>query len=418
MSLALALYRAGTGLAEPLAPMILERRVQRGKEDPSRLGERLGHASRPRPPGPLVWLHGASVGESLSLLPIVERLRAEGPDVAILVTSGTTTAAELLARRLPEGAIHQYVPVDAPGAAGRFLDHWRPSLAVFVESELWPNLLLSARERGVKLALISARIGADSASGWARAGGAARALFLAFDLILPQDDEAAGRMGALGARDDGRLNLKFAGEALPVDEAVVSMVHATVGEHPLLLAASTHPGEDEIALDAFAQVADRPERPLLVIVPRHPVRGPDIAALARQRGFETRLRSLGEAPTAARVYVADTLGELGAWFRLARTALIGGSLVEGVGGHNPLEAVRLGCPAATGPWFENWRAVFEALIAQDDIAVVGNADDLAAHFAQAIAHRDETRAVRAQALIAREAGALDAAIERLKALLP
>jgi len=418
VSLALALYRAGTGLAEPLAPMILERRVQRGKEDPARLGERLGHASRARPSGPLVWLHGASVGESLSLLPIVERLRAERPDVAILVTSGTTTAAELLARRLPEGAIHQYVPVDAPGAAGRFLDHWRPSLAVFVESELWPNLLLSARERGVKLALISARIGADSASGWAKAGGAARALFQAFDLILPQDDEAAGRMGALGARDDGRLNLKFAGEALPVDEAVVSMVHATVGEHPVLLAASTHPGEDEIALDAFAQVADRPERPLLVIVPRHPVRGPDIAALARQRGFETRLRSLGEAPTAARVYVADTLGELGAWFRLARTALIGGSLVEGVGGHNPLEAVRLGCPAATGPWFENWRAVFEALIAQDDIAVVGNADDLAAHFAQAIAHRDETRALRAQALIAREAGALDAAIERLKALLP
>src|SRR5690606_33470056 len=158
-----ALYRLGTGLAQPLAPGLLKKRAARGKEDPARIGERLGHAAKPRPPGPLVWLHGASVGESLSVLPLVERLRAERPDIAVLVTSGTVTSAELLERRLPNGAVHQFAPVDAPGAVRRFLDHWRPDLGVFIESELWPNLLLGAERRGMKLALLSARITEGSA---------------------------------------------------------------------------------------------------------------------------------------------------------------------------------------------------------------------------------------------------------------
>jgi 3-deoxy-D-manno-octulosonic-acid transferase len=418
MSWALSLYRAGTGLVEPFAPMILERRVQRGKEDPARIGERLGHPSVQRPEGPLVWLHGASVGESLSLLAVIAGLKAARPELVILVTAGTTTAAELLSKRLPEGVIHQYVPVDAPGAADRFLDHWRPSLAIFVESELWPNLLMGAKARGVRLALISARMGERSARGWARAPGAAMSLFEAFDLVLPQDDASATRLVRLGARDGGRLNLKFAGEALPVDEAVVSMVQATVGEHPILLAASTHPGEDEIVLDAFATVADAPGRPLLVIVPRHPVRGPEIALLARARGFETRLRSLGEAPTAARVYVADTLGELGAWFRLSRLAMICGSFTPGVGGHNPLEALRLGCPALTGPHVENWRAVYEELLTHDDVVMLADPAELAGRLALAVGSKDTARAGAAVALLEEKARELHAAVAQLVDLIP
>src|ERR1700722_9089630 len=210
----LRLYALATGLAEPLAPMLLSNRVRRGKEDAARLGERLGRAGRPRPQGPLVWLHAASVGESVSLLPLIERIRTERPDLAMLVTSGTRTSAELLARRLPEGVIHQYAPVDAPGAVARFLGHWRPGLGLFVESELWPNLILGARHRGVRLALVSARMTEASSKGWARRPNAARAMLSGFEAILAQDDASAARLEGLGGHVAGRLNLKRLGAPL------------------------------------------------------------------------------------------------------------------------------------------------------------------------------------------------------------
>jgi 3-deoxy-D-manno-octulosonic-acid transferase len=194
MSLVLKAYSVVTGWLEPLAPRLLGARARRGKEDAARLNERLGRPSIPRPSGPLVWLHGVSVGESLSLLPVIARLRAERPETAILVTSGTVTSARILAERLPPDVIHQYAPVDGPLATARFLNHWRPSLGVLVESELWPNLIGAARARGVKLALISARITDKTAQGWGRMPGAAGALLSAFDLILPQDDASAARI--------------------------------------------------------------------------------------------------------------------------------------------------------------------------------------------------------------------------------
>ena len=183
MTLPLALYGLATGLAEPLAPFILKRRAKVGREDPLRLDERLGRTRSPRPPGPLVWLHGVSVGETVSLLPLVEGLRARRPDLGLLVTSGTRASAELLGRRLPAGVRHQYVPVDTPGAVRRFLNHWRPDLGVFAESELWPNLILTARRRGTRLVLASARITEGTARTWRRAPASARRLLSAFDLI-------------------------------------------------------------------------------------------------------------------------------------------------------------------------------------------------------------------------------------------
>jgi 3-deoxy-D-manno-octulosonic-acid transferase len=420
MSAALALYRGATGLLEPFAPSILKDRARRGKEDPQRLPERLGRAGKSRPEGPLVWLHGASVGESLSLLPLVERMRKERPDVTPLVTSGTVTSAEILAKRLPTGAVHQYVPVDAPGTARRFLSAWRPDLAVFVESELWPNLLLAARRRGVRLALISARMGEDSAQGWTRAAGAARELLAGFDLILPQDDEAAARLKALGARDDGRLNLKFAGDPLPADQGAVDRLGAAVAGRPVLLAASTHPGEDEIVLDAFAPLADRRDAPLLVIVPRHPIRGPDVARLARQGGRSVSLQSAGEQPGSAQVHVADALGELGLWFRQSRAAFVGGSLIPDIGGHNPLEPARLDRPAASGPHVDNWRAVYAALDAAGGIAWTADAAALTAFFRDALDGRTTlcSQAEHARLFAAAQNGAVDLAFAKLKALLP
>jgi 3-deoxy-D-manno-octulosonic-acid transferase len=372
-----ALYRAAGALLEPFAPLLLGLRARAGKEDPRRLDERLGRPSAARPDGPLVWFHGASVGEAVSLLPLVERLRTQRPEIAVLVTAGTVAAETVLSTRLPEGAIHQYFPLDTPGASRRFLDAWRPDLAVFVESELWPNLLVGVRARGGRTALLSARLSERSFRNWERRPKAAALLLGGFDRVMAQDELAAARLSALGARDDGRLNLKYAGAPLPVDAAAFEHLRHILGDRPVLLAASTHPGEDEIVLDAFADLRNRDDRPMLAIAPRHPVRGADIAALARERGFAVLSRSQAEPDEACEVYVVDTLGELGVWFSLARSALVAGSLVDGVGGHNPLEPARLDCPAVTGPHFENWKAVFDDLIDRHAVAVVRDADELA-----------------------------------------
>lgn len=415
----LQLYRLATALAEPLAPLLLRGRARRGKEEARRLPERLGHASIARPAGPLAWLHGASVGESLSLVPLVHRLRRDRPDLTVLVTSGTVTSAEMMARRLPEGVIHQYCPVDAPAAARRFVDHWRPDLVIFVESELWPNLLLTAKAHGAKLALVSARMTEASTANWRRTPASARALMSAFDLVMPQDDGAAERLRGLGARDDGRLNLKYAGDPLPVDEDAVADLRRAVGDRPVLVAASTHMGEEEIVLDAFAPHLDRDEKPLLVIVPRHPDRGDWVDDLVGARGFSVARRAIGgEVAPDIEVYVADTLGEMGLWLRLARAALVGGSLIPGVGGHNPLEPIRLGCPTLSGPHVASWQGVYDELVAADVVKLTADAPALSLAFADAIQAPDRARAKAALTIAERQASALEAGLARLEALAP
>ena len=411
---ALALYRAATGLLEPLAPSLLASRARKGKEDPGRIAERLAKAPTTRPDGPLVWLHGASVGESLSILPLVERLRAERPDVAVLVTSGTTTSAALLAQRLPAGAIHQYVPLDAPGAARRFIARWKPSLAVFVESELWPNLLLEAKAAGTRLALVSAKLSDRSFASWRGRPDAARLLLSNFDLILAQDARAAERFEALGGKVAGEADLKFGAAPLPVDEAELARQRAIFAGKPVLVAASTHPGEDEIVLAAYEAL---PERPHQIIVPRHVERGPAIVEMARARGLPARLRSGGDQ--GGSILVADTLGELGLWYRLADLALICGSLLPGIGGHNPLEAARVSCPFLRGPHVENWRSVYDAL-AEAGIGGYAEDTDLCDDLSGALANPDRLRdqAARARSFVDIRDAEARAGLSRIIELLP
>lgn len=323
MSPALAVYRLVLRLLEPLAPRLLDARAKQGKEDPDRVDERLGRASLPRPDGDLVWLHGVSVGETLSLLPVVERLRRLRPDLAVLVTSGTLTSATLLAKRLPTGVIHQFAPIDAPGAVTAFLDHWRPSLAVFVESELWPNLILEARRRGVKLVLASARITEKTVDGWRRFPGAAREILSAFDRILPQDETSAARLESLGARIDGHVNLKLSGEAPPHDAAAFTRLSAAIGDRPVVVAASTHDGEEIALVRALDKLADRL---CLILVPRHPARSAEIAAALERDGYRFARRAEGSEPDRdTDLYLADTLGEMGLFLRLADVVVMGGS---------------------------------------------------------------------------------------------
>jgi 3-deoxy-D-manno-octulosonic-acid transferase len=354
-----ALWALLAALLAPFLPFYLRRRAAKGKEIAERLAERQGHGAA-RPAGRLVWCHAASNGEMLSLLPLIEAMARQDQALSFLVTTGTVTSARLLEQRLsPELALrvrHRFLPLDVLRWVARFLEGWRPDLAVIVESELWPNMLAAASKRGVPLALVNARMSARSAQAWAWAPGFARGLLGRFSLVLAQTEADAARFAALA----GRVvpcwgNLKYAAPPLPADPAELARLGAAWEGRPVWLAASTHPGEDEIILAAHRVLAPRHPRLLTVIVPRHPTRGPDIAALAGE--LPVARRSAGqEAGPGVAIYVADTLGELGLFYRLARVALIGGSLVAH-GGQNPLEAARLGCPIIMGPHHFNFSEI-------------------------------------------------------------
>jgi 3-deoxy-D-manno-octulosonic-acid transferase len=416
VSALLSLYAALTHLLEPLAPVALRRRAARGKEDPARLGERLGRATVPRPAGALVWLHGVSVGESLSLLPLVDGLRARRPDLSLLVTSGTRTSAQLLASRLPAGVIHQYAPVDAPGAVARFLDHWRPSAGVFVESELWPNLIRGAHGRGVRLALVSARMTQASARGWSRARGAAKALLGAFDLILPQEAMTEARLTGLGAKVGPNLNLKRIGAPLPCNEEELTRMRADLAGRRVILASNTHEGEEPIIAEAARDLDV-----LLVVAVRHPDRGPAVAADLAARGFKVARRSAGEpiAPDTT-AYVADTVGEMGLFYRLADMAVMGGSFVEGIGGHNPLEPARLGTPVITGPHVFNAAELYAEMLAEVAAIEARDGAALARHLRGLVDFPHIRRQISEAGLdyAARQGAALDAALGLIEPLLP
>jgi 3-deoxy-D-manno-octulosonic-acid transferase len=416
----LALYAAATGLMEPLAPSLLRRRAARGKEAPDRLNERLGRPALPRPDGPLVWLHGVSVGESLSLLPLIAVLRAARPGLNILVTSGTVTSAQVLARRLPPGVIHQFAPIDAPGAAARFLDHWRPRAALFVESELWPNLIVAAKARGARLALLSARMTQASADGWARAPGTARALLRAFDLVLAQDGDTEARLAALGASLGPCLNLKLVGEAPPVDAAAVAALKAGLGARKAVLAASTHPGEERLIAGAFQTATAHGPPAVLFVAPRHPERGPAVAAELQGLGFTVARRAAGEAlEPQTGAYVVDTLGELGAFYATADAVVMGGSFVAGIGGHNPLEAARLEAALVTGPHAFNARDIYAAMFAEAAAIEAADGAALSRHIAGLLANPAIARRIGEAAAdyAGRQGAALTAAMALIEPLL-
>lgn len=374
-SVSAALYRGLTGFLAPAVPALLNNRVRRGKEDPQRLGERRGISSLPRPAGTLIWIHAASVGESLATLPLASRL-LEKPARTVMVTTGTVSSAELMAQRLPPRAFHQYVPVDLFGSVTRFLDHWRPDLGLFVESELWPNLLLETRRRKVPLALINARLSARSFAGWQRVPGFARRIFSAFDICLAQDAAVAQRLTALGAgnvRIGG--NLKADAPPLPADESALAELVSAIGARPVFLAASTHGGEEEAVLDAV--IALNQSHALTIIVPRHAERGPEIEAMARARGISSARRTNPSLPTPeTKVYIADTMGELGLFYRVARAAFLGGSLIPH-GGQNPLEPARLSVPIIAGPHTANFDEIYRLLFAAQGSGRIESARQLA-----------------------------------------
>lgn len=373
----LTVYRLATIAATPFASAVLNWRANLGKEDPARLAERMGESNRPRPHGRLVWLHGASVGESLSLLPLIDRFIQRGLEV--LVTSGTVASARVLSARLPAGAFHQYAPIDAPKFVERFLDHWRPDIAVFAESELWPNIVAAVRARGAPLVLANARISRKSAERWRAVPGAAKSVFGAVDLCLAQDSDNAARFLALGARCVRIAgNLKFDVPPPPADSAKLAEFNGAIGARPAWAAVSTHPGEEDLVLDAHVDMAAQTPSLLTIIAPRRWERGVEIVEAARARGLTAALRSRESEPRRdVDVYVVDSVGELGLIFRSVGVVFMGKSLLPGGGGQNPIEPAKLGCAILHGPYVENFTEAYGELAAAKAAARVTDAASLA-----------------------------------------
>jgi 3-deoxy-D-manno-octulosonic-acid transferase len=416
-------WRLAASLLAPFLPLHLAWRVRRGKEIAARLPERRGLMAD-RPPGRLFWLHAASVGETLSILPVIEAMAARDPALRFLLTTGTVTSAALLGQRLPPAlaprVAHRFAPLDVPAWTRRFLDGWRPDAGAFVESELWPNLIAAATARGVPLALVNARISARSAGRWARAPGLARAVLGGFRLVLARSAEDQGRLAGLGVAAASWGDLKAAAAPLPADPAALAALRAAIGARPVLLAASTHPGEEEAVIAAHRALAPAIPDLLSVIVPRHPERGPAVAAAAGEAGLAVARRAAGQAPGAATaIFVADTLGELGLFYRLAGVALVGGSLVPR-GGQNPLEPARLGCPILLGPHMANFAEAVARLDAAGGAIRLADAAMLAPAVRDVLSQPGRARALAdaAAAVADGQAGLPDRVAEALLGLLP
>lgn len=377
LPLALRAYQLGSALGTPIASQLLMRRQKRGKEHPERLRERLGQSSIARPKGPLVWVHGASVGEMLAAVPLIERLRAQ--DFAVLVTSGTVTSAALAEQRLPAGVVHQFIPLDAPRFVRRFFDHWRPGLALFVESDLWPNLICSCARRKIPMIIINGRLSERSFNRWRRIPSVIAALLGGFDLCLAQSASDAERYAKLGApRVSATGNLKLDIPPLAADEAALRRLGEIIGRRPVVVAASTHAGEETAIIGAHRRLRTKFPTLLTIIVPRHPGRGETIAEPAKAAGLAVALRSRRAQPMPdIGIYIADTLGELGLMYRLGSIVFMGGSLASH-GGQNPIEAVRLGAAIVHGPHVWNFADIYAALDAARGAQPVSDEETLAA----------------------------------------
>ncbi|MZR31144.1 3-deoxy-D-manno-octulosonic acid transferase [Sneathiella litorea] len=416
----MALYNSLLWIGAPILRRHMRKRIEAGKEDPSRFQERMGTASFSRPEGQLIWIHAASVGESISALALVDGLLEKHSRRHILVTTGTRTSAEIMAARLPDQAFHQYVPIDEKRSVRRFLNHWRPDFAIWMESEIWPNLIMESAHRHIPMMMVNARITEKSYRTWQKSLGFSRKLLRSFSFCSAQSEISADRLRDLGAYSVECFgNLKFTAEPLPVDTAAHETLSSSVAGRPLWLAASTHRGEEAFILAAHKQLTVKWPELLTIIVPRHPERGEEVAALAANQEIVTARRSAQDPvlPETG-VYIADTIGELGLFYRLSNIAFIGGSLVPN-GGQNPLEAARLDCALLHGPHMDNFADILDSF---DQFSASKEVAD-AASLAEAVGQYFQTpelcreMAMRAAQVVAGGQETLEKTLKKIEDLL-
>ena len=350
------IYNALITILYPIAIRgYIQKRKERGKEDIKRFNERIGRPTKKRPEGRLVWLHGASVGESVSMLPLIQKILETYPDTHVMVTTGTVTSADVMNKRLPERAFHQYIPIDNPIFTRRFVKYWHPDVALWFESEFWPAMLSSIKKRNIPLILINGRISNKSFKRWQQFDFISKELLSCFTLCLGQSEEDAYRLRVLGAANAICLgNLKYAGLPLPIDEDKKQDILSQIKDRPLWLASSTHNDEEvKIASIHKRLKADFPNL-LTIIAPRHPPRGSEIQEKINELGLKTALRSKNEKITPGTdIYIADTIGEMGLWYDIADIVFIGGSLIPH-GGQNFIEPSRVRDAAIVGPYMHNF----------------------------------------------------------------
>lgn len=412
--IALSAYRLGGTLVGPFLPYVVAGRSPRGRRNTDRVAERRGYPSHARPPGSVIWVHAVSVGETNAVLPLVERLATAGH--AVVFTSTTATSAEIAAARLPTGAVHQFVPYDVPACVARFLAHWRPRLAIVVESEVWPTIIAELSTAAVPLVVVNGRMSERSYRAWRRVRWVAGRVFGGIALCLAQSDSDCRQFAALGApRVEVTGNLKFDTSPPSADAGEVERLRAAIAGRPVWLAASTHDPEEAIVADAHKLLSESHPGLLTIVVPRHPARGEAIGGLFAAAGLSVARRSAGTEPAPTiDVYVADTLGELGLFYRTAPIAFIGNSLASG-GGHNPIEPVRLNAAVVHGPNVDNFAEVYRRLDDATGHTPVVDAPTLAAAVA---AFFDDPAAVaattaRALAALAPLTGAVDRTMDAL-----
>ncbi|MCA0369997.1 MAG: 3-deoxy-D-manno-octulosonic acid transferase [Proteobacteria bacterium] len=394
----LDLYRAlMRGLAPRVAPSYLGKRVARGKEDARRVGERFGAATQKRPEGTLVWLHGASVGESVAALTVVEHLKKQLPHATYLLTSGTKTSADLLAKRMGKDMIHQYLPVDAPQWVEAFLNHWRPDLALWMESELWPNMLQETHRRGTPLILMNARMSEKSVQRWGLFPGTFKRLLNCFDLILTQTPEQEAAFLAAGARHvQVGGNIKFAAPPLSWDQETLLSLQAQIGPRPFWVAASTHEGEEDLACKAHLRLKEQFPDLLTIIIPRHPERARALGPRLSQSG-EVCVRSKNAPITGATdFYLVDTMGELGLFFHMSPLVLLGGSITP-IGGHNLIEPANLDCAVLVGPHMFKQEEIMYHFRQGNAFVEVASLDDLVMNLSDFLGNKERCLSLAARA---------------------
>lgn len=369
-------YRFVTWSLALLLRLHLQRRVWTGKEDAERVQERLGNATHMRPQGKLIWFHAASVGESLSMLPLLKAVLAKS-DCQALVTTGTVASAQLMAKKLPPRAFHQYVPLDHPIWVRRFMNYWKPDFAVFLEGELWPNLLSAVRSRRVPAVLVNASMSNKSSCRWQFARSLLKRILNSFELVLAATKEDEVRFQRLGITHSETVgHLKFAVPPLEVDETELAKLRAAIGSRPVWLAASTHKGEEEIVATVHQQLAPRLPGLLTIVAPRHPVRAKEVNQIWPRYDLSHHARSSGGLPTADDdIYMVDTLGEMGLFFQAAPVTFLGGSLVN-IGGHNIVEPMQADSALIVGQYLESLRDIAPRMIAKGAMTQVANADEL------------------------------------------
>ena len=409
-------------LVRTLYPIVIRRYIEKrkkmGKEDVKRFNERVGRPTKPRPDGRLIWLHGASVGESISMLPLINRLLEIYPDAHVMVTTGTTTSAEVMAKRLPERAFHQYLPIDNPVFAARFVRHWQPTIALWFESEFWPAMLSTIKRRNIPLILINGRISNKSFKRWQQFDFVIKELLDCFTACLGQSEEDAYRLRALGAKDAMCLgNLKYAGLPIPVDAEKKKDIQDEIGERPVWLVSSTHSDEEAKIGRYIKELIAKHEGLLTIIAPRHPNRGVEIKELLQEKyQLKTALRSANEKiMPETEVYIADTIGEMGIWYELCPIVFIGGSLVPH-GGQNFMEPSRCRDAVIVGPHMHNFTDAMNRAKRADGVIQIDETIDLIDMVDQLLSNKELLEAKRSLAYnwATSEAKVLDGIAEKIQ----